>query len=313
MRRLHFTWLAIVGILLGLNPAVKVRSAQQPPSETLPVSIVVTVEARHGKEIPAIDHKEDVRAFEGHERLRVTDWIPLQGSQADLELLVLIDEATSESVANQFDDLRRFMDAQPPTTRIAVGYMEFGSVRMTQNFTTDRQAAGKALHLPLGSFAGGNSPYLSLTDAIKRWPESKARHAIFLVSDGIDPLQPGIEDSYLDEAVETAQRTETQISAIFASRAGHFGHSFWRISQGQDNLSRLADKTGGESYFQGTGTPISFSPFLDQFAERLNHQYKLTFLVKPGQKTAYKHVRLETEVPNAELVTADQVYIPAMK
>jgi hypothetical protein len=313
MRRLHFTWLAIGGMLLCLNPAAKLWSAQQPPSEAVPVSVVVSVEARHGKEIPAIDHKEDVRVFERHERLRATDWIPLQGSQADLELLVLIDEATSIAVANQFDDLRRFMEAQPSTTRIAVGYMEVGTVRMAQNFTSDHQAAGKALRIPPGAFAGGNSPYLSITDAIKRWPESKARHAIFLISDGTDPLQPGIEDSYLDQAVETAQRTGTQISAIFASRAGHFGHSFWRINQGQTNLSELTDKTGGESYFQGMNTPVAFSPFLDEFAERLNHQYKLTFLIKPGQKPTYKHVRLETEIPNAELVTADQVYIPAAK
>jgi hypothetical protein len=313
MRRLQFTWLAIAGILLGLNPAGKLRATQQSPPETVPVSIVVTVEARHGKEIPAIDHKEDVRVFEGHERLRVTDWVPLQGSQAELDLLVLIDEATGAAVANQFDDVRRFMEAQPPTTRIAVGYMEMGTVRMAQNFTNDHQAAGKALRIPLGAFAGGNSPYLSITDVIKRWLESKARHAIFLVSDGIDPLQPGIMDTYLDQAIETAQRTGTQISAIFASRAGHFGHSFWRISQGQNNLSELADKTGGESYFQGMNTPVAFSPFLDEFAERLNHQYKLTFLIKPSKKSSYRHVRLETEVPNAELVTADQVYIPAAK
>lgn len=313
MRRRHFTWLTIIGILLGLNPVSNVWAAQQPASETVPVSIVVSVEARHGKDIPAIDHKEDVRVFEGRERLRVTDWIPLQGDQSDLDLLVLIDEATDATVANQFDDLRRFMDTQPPTTRIAVGYMEMGTVRMAQNFTNDHQAAGKALRIPMGAFAGGNSPYLSITDVMKRWPESKARHAIFLISDGIDPMQPGTLDSYLDQAVEVAQRTRTQVSAIFASRAGHFGHSFWRISQGQNNLSQLADKTGGESYFQGMGTPVSFSPFLDEFAGRLNHQYKLTFLIKPDKKPSNRHVRLETEVPNAELVTAERVYVPPAK
>ena len=230
-----------------------------------------------------------------------------------MELLILIDEASGQSVANQFADLRKFMEAQPATTQIAVGYMENGTVQLTQNFTNDHQAAGKALRIPLGAFAGGNSPYLSITDAIKRWPENKARHSIFLVSDGIDPLQPGISDSYLDQAVETAQRTGTQIYSIYASRAGHFGHSLWRVSQGQNNLSQMTDKTGGESYFQGLDTPVSFAPFLDEFAERLNHQYRLTFLIKPEKKSSYKHVRLETEIPNAELVTADRVYVPAAK
>jgi len=313
MKRLHLNRLAVAGILIGLAAIANVCYAQDSASEPVPISVVVSVEARHGKDIPAIEHKEDVRVFEGRERLPVTDWIPLQGDNADLEILFLIDEASGSSVANQFDDVRKFMVAQPPTTQIGVGYMELGTVRMTQNFTKDHDAAGKALRIPMGAFAGGNSPYLSITDVIKRWPESKSRHAIFVISDGIDPLQPGITDSYLDQAVETAQRTGTQIYSIFASRAGHFGHSLWRINQGQNNLSQLTDKTGGESYFQGMDTPIAFAPFLNEFAERLNYQYRLTFLIKPDKKPSYKHVRLETEIPNAELVTADRVYVPAAK
>ena len=128
--------------------------AHQPPSGTIPVSVVVSVEARHGKEIPVVNNKEDVRVFEGHDRLPVTDWIPLQGSQADMELLVLIDEATGQTVASQFDDVRRFMSVLPPTTAIAVGYLEYGTVRMAQDFTKDRDAAGKALRIPLGAVAG---------------------------------------------------------------------------------------------------------------------------------------------------------------
>jgi len=310
MKRLHLMWLPMIGIVLGTTIVSHASPGQQPATETLPVSIVVSVEARHGKDIPTLN-KEDVRAQEGHNRLQVTDWIPLQGSQADLELLVLIDEASDQNVASQYDDLRRFMSAQPPTTAIAVGYMEFGTVRMAQNFTKDHDAAGKTLRMPMGAMAGGSSPFLSINDVIKRWPQNKSRHAIFVIADGIDPLQPGIVDSYLDQAIQTAQRTGTQLYSIYTSRAGHFGHTFWRITQGQNNLSKMADETGGESYFQGFSTPISFAPFLDEFAERLNHQYKITFLIKPDKKPSYRHVRLETEVPNAELVTADRV--PASK
>ena len=313
MKRLHLMWLPILGTLFGTCGFSNASRAQQPSSETVPVSMVVSVEAKHGKEIPAVNNKEDVRVFEGHARLRVTDWIPLQGSQADLELLVLIDDAADQTVASQFDDVRRFMSPLPQTTAIAVGYMENGTVRLAQNFTKDHDSAGKALRIPMGAAAGGSSPFLSITDVIKRWPETPSRHAIFLISDGIDPLQPGITDSYLDQAIETAERTGTQIYSIYASGAGHFGHSRWRINQGQNNLSVLTDKTGGESYFQGFDTPVSFAPFLDEFAERLNHQYKLTFLIKPDKKPSYRHVRLETEVPNAELVTADRVYVSAAK
>jgi hypothetical protein len=315
MKGRNLIWLPVLGMLLGTSWAANSWSGDQTSAETVPVSMLVSVEMKHGKdmkEMPVVN-KEDVRVLQGHDRLRVTDWIPLQGERAGLEILVLIDEATNQTVANEFEDLRRFMNAQPPTTAIAVGYMEDGTVRLVQNFTTDHEAAGKALRIPLGGFFGGNSPYLSVTDVIKRWPESRSRHVIFMVSDGIDPLQPGITDTYLDDAIATAQRTGTQVYAIFAAREGHFGHTFWRISQGQDNLSKLADQTGGEAYFQGFSTPIAFAPFLDEFAERLNHQFLLTFLIKPEKKPSYQHVMLQTEVPNAELVGPDRVGVPGSK
>jgi hypothetical protein len=310
MKRQCVKWPTILGVLIGLTFVTLTGLAQQSAPGAVPVSAVVSVEARHGKDIPTVN-REDVRVMEGHDRLQVTEWVPLQGNQAALELFVLIDEAAGSSLATQFDDVRRFLDSQPPATTVAIGYIQNGTVRIVQNFTNDHAAAGKTLRIPLGAFAGGSSPYLSITDAIKRWPESPARRAILLISDGIDPLQPGVVDSYLDNAAEQAQRTGTQVYAIFASRAGHFGHTLWRINTGQNNLSKLTDETGGEAYFQGFDTPVAFAPFLQEFASRLGHQYRLTFLAKPGKKASYQHVRLETEVPNAELVIADKVYVPA--
>ena len=312
MKRQYMRWPTVLGLLIGLTSVTLPGLAQQPSSGTVPVNTVVSVEARHGKDVPTVN-REDVRVFQDHDRLQVTDWVPLQGNQAGLELFVLIDEATDTGVTSQFDDLRRFLNSQPPTTAVAIGYMQNGSVRIVQNFTKDHAAAGKTLRIPIGAAAGGNSPYLSIIDAIKRWPESSPRHAVLLISDGIDPLQPGMSDSYLDAAIQQAQRTGTEIYAIYASGAGHFGHTLWRVSGGQKNLSQLADETGGEAYFQGFDTPVAFAPFLDQFASRLGHQYKLTFLAKAGNKASYQHVRLETEVPNAELVTPDKVYVPAAK
>jgi len=54
----------------------------------------------------------------------------------------------------EFDDLRQFMNAQPPTTSIAVGYMGFGTVDVVQPFTKDHSRAAMALRLPMGVGAG---------------------------------------------------------------------------------------------------------------------------------------------------------------
>jgi hypothetical protein len=273
--------------------------------------MVVSVEAKHGKEIPVI-HREDVRVLQGKNRLRVTGWVPLQNEEAGLELSILVDDAADTTIASQFDDLRSFINAQPATTAVAVGYMRNGTVEMVQNFTKEHAKAGKALRIPIGSGVGA-SPYLSVSDLIKRWPASASRHVIFMISDGIDRLASGPNDPYLEEAIDRAQRAGVHVYTIFASGAGHFGHSFWRIYWGQNNLAQLAEETGGEAYFQGTQTPVSFAPFLNEFGEHLNHQFRLTFLAKPQAKAGFQHVKLETEVPNAELVGADRVYVPAAK
>lgn len=59
--------------------------------------------------------------------------------------------------------------------------------------------------------------------------------------------------------------------------------------------------------------PISFAPYLDEFSDPLKHQYSLTFLVKPRKEAGFQRIRLDTEVPNAELVAADRVYVPVDK
>lgn len=277
---------------------------------TVPVSMIVSVEAKHGKEVPTV-YREDVRAFHDRDRLQVTEWLPLQGEQAGLELYLLIDDSSDTSVGGQIHDLKKFINAQPETTAIAIGYIHFGTVSIVQNFTKDHALAAKALRLPLGPGGGMASPYLALADLIDHWPESTNRREIFMVSSGIDALQPGPSNSYLDDAIARAQHAGVQVYSIYASRVGHFGHSYWRYSWGQNNLSRLADETGAEAYFQGLEMPISFGPYLDEFSDRLKHQYKLTFLAKPRREAGLQRIRLDTEVSNAELVAADYVYVPA--
>lgn len=301
---------AVVLVLLLAAGVLPALAQQNETSGTVPIDIVVSVEARHGKTVPVI-HREDVRVRDGNERLQVTKWTPVQGAGPGLQLLIVVDDTVDTSVGSQFDDVRKFMTAQPEGTSIAIGYIHNGAVTLTQDFTTDHATASRGLRLP--QLSGQSSPYTAITERIKRWANSSQAREILLISHGIDWLQEGIDDPYLDEAIEEAQRAGVQVSAIYASPSGHYSHSYWRISQGQNNLSRLADETGGETYFQGLQMPVSFGPYLDQFAERLQHQFILTFLAHPGPKAAFRHIHVETEVNNAELVSQDRVWIPAGK
>src|SRR5262249_17229620 len=258
--------------------------AQEGSATGVPVHLVVTVEARHGKDVPVI-HREDVMAYQGKESAKVTDWLPLQGDHAGLDFFVLLDDASSTSLGSQLEDLRQFILGQPATTSIGVGYMRNGRVDIVQNFSTAHAAAAKSLRLPFGNTGAFASPYLSIVDLIKRWPESAVRREILMVSDGIDRFGGGgPSDPYVDSAVEQAQKAGVIVFTIYATGVGHWGHSFWRIDWGQNYLAQVADQTGGEAYFLGLGTPVSFSPYLDDLSHRLNHQYLLTFLAKPQNK-----------------------------
>jgi hypothetical protein len=224
----------------------------------------------------------------------------------------LIDDSANTSLGSQLEDLRQFINSQPATTKVGVGYMRDGTVDIAQNLTEDHSRAAKALRLPFGNEGAIASPYFSLVDLIKRWPDSAVRREILMISDGIDRYWgSGPGDSYVDDAVEQAQRAGIIVFSIYSPGVGHYGHSFWRVNWGQNYLSRLSDETGGESYYLGSGAPVSFSPYLDDLAHRLLHQYLLTFLAKPVKKAGLQSVKLRTEVPNAELVAADRVYVPA--
>jgi hypothetical protein len=88
------------------------------------------------------------------------------------------------------------------------------------------------------------------------------------------------------------------------------GRSFVEATNGQNGLSKLADETGGESFYLGIQDPVSFRPFLDRLQNILDNQYFLVLNAKPGKKADLQRVRISTEVPKLEIVSADNVWVP---
>jgi hypothetical protein len=298
--------------VVTLFASMQLSAAEQNSSPAGPaVSLVVTVEARHGSNVPEIN-REDVMVYEGRDRDTVAGWLPLQGDHAGLELFIMIDDSSNVSLGSQLEDIKQFIAAQPATTKIGIAYMQNGAAQVVQNLTNDHVLASKALRLPLANPGANASPYFSLGDLIKRWPESKERREVVMVTDGIDRIWgSGPDNGYVDTVIQQAQRAGVIVFAIYTPGMGHHGHSFWRMNWGQNYLSQLADETGGEAYYLGNGAPVSFAPYLEDITRRLGRQYLLTFLAKPEKKAGMQRVKLQTEVPNAELVSADMVYVPA--
>ncbi len=302
-----------VAFVLWIDASGSVWGQQTPAAAGVPVHLVVTAEPKHGATVPDIK-AADVMVFEGKDRDEVTEWIPAQGDRAGLELFILIDDDANTSLGSQLQDIRKFIDAQPPTTKIGVAYMQNGIARIAQNLTSDHALADKALRLPLGEGGASASPYFSLSDLVKKWPATSDRRSVLMISSGVDPYYGvgDLQDPYLDAAIDDAGKTGIIVSAIYSPGAGHFGHSYWLNYWGQIYLSELASKTGGESYYIGfSGAPVSFAPYLEDFERRLQHQYILGFLAKPDKKAGLRNARVTTEIPNIDLVSAGRVYVPA--
>jgi hypothetical protein len=304
--------LKLLVAIASLLASVQWVAAQEGAASAGPaVNLVVTVEARHGSNVPEIT-REDVMVYEGKDRDKVTGWLPLRGDRAGLELFIMLDDSANVSLGSQLEDIRQFISAQPPTTKVGIAYMQDGIAQVVQNLTNDHALAAKALRLPMANPGASASPYFSLGDLIKRWPASDERHEVIMITDGIDRYWgSGPGDTYVDQVIEQAQRAGVIAFGIYTPGVGHYGHSFWRMNWGQNYLSQVAEETGGEAYYLGFGAPVTFAPYLEDITRRLTRQYLLTFLAKPEKKAGMQRIKLRTEVPNAELVAADRVYVPA--
>jgi hypothetical protein len=305
----------LLSVVLGAACSLGVLGvpAQTTATSGVPVHTVVTIESRHGS-IPPTINREDVLVHEGKERDTVTEWVPAQGENAALEFFVLLDDGSNATVGSQLEEIRQFILGQPPSAKVALAYMQNGSAQIVQNLTTDHEAVAKALRLPLGSPGVNGSPYFSLSDLVKRWPAGAPRREVLMVSDGIDRYYGGGDDQdpYLDAAIDDAQRAGIIISAIYTPGAGHFGHSFYRTYWGQLYMAKVAEKTGGESYYVGmTGPPVAFAPYLNDQAGRLTHQYLLTFLAKPPKKAGLQSIKITSEQPSVDMVAPDRIFVPA--
>jgi hypothetical protein len=285
---------------------------------TAPVRMTVTVDTMGDKSAPELS-RDDVIVKQDKDRLKVTDWTPARDDHAGLDLFVLIDDACDSSLGSQLDDLRAFINAQPSTTTVAVGYMRNATVQISQNFTADHAAAAKALRLPLGSPGAYGSPYLSVIDLMKRWPGHPNRREVIMITDGIDRARRGFRTRSLvvypdvDTASTVAQRTGTIIYTIYSPGVGRRHRSYWEANSGQIGISKLSEDTGGESYFLGLQAPVSFRPYLDSIQKTLGNQYILGFLPKSVKKAGLQSVQISTEVAGVEFSAADSVWVPAAK
>jgi len=272
------------------------------------VTLTVTAVGKKDTAPPAVS-ASDVQSYLNKERTQIADW--RRGEK--LYLAVLIDDSLDTTVGNQWNELKDFFNAQPPTTYISVSYARNGAAEVAQDFTNDHALAGKALRLPIGAEAF-SSPYFALQDLMKRLPSSTDRREILLVSSGIDYFHGNFPTSPdLDSTIERAQKENINIWSVFFPDAGHRSRRFFLATRGQWDLSRLSEETGAESYYLCITAPVTFKPYFDELAQHLSNQYLLTFVGSGGAKGRFERVRVAAELPNVEFFAASEVFLPAAR
>jgi hypothetical protein len=326
--KLGLTLLGTFCALTLVSPIV--HSQEKSAPKTVPVHLVITDAAlRDENELPPL-RREDVKVKQGKNFLQVTQLIPAQGDNAALQLMILIDDTLNTSVWNNLNDIKDFITAQPASTVIGVAYMSNATVTVVQNFTADHDLAVKAVRLPLRSLSSMDSPYLSLISLVKSWPQQNVRREVLMVTDGIDRLRgeqpqrtrlgPNYGPVYhtmptisIDaiSASEISQRYNVIVYSLYAAGVGRAGRSTWDLQLGLSGLSKLSSETGGECFSLGTSTPLSFKPYLERMQKLFSNQYYVVFDAVPGKKAGLQRVKVQTELPNSEILAPDNVWVPA--
>ena len=302
-----FTRVTLLAVLGALLFAPFATGAQEQGAS---VTTVVTVLGPKFTPPPQFT-KADIAVTEGKNKDVVTNLVAAQGDKAKLELAIIVDEANDSSFANQMGDLRNFINGLPPTTGVGVFYANNGTVQALSQFTTDHAAAAKTIRLTLGRMGAYSSIYLSTMDLIKRWPDNGGRREILLIADGIDrfrgdPFSPDVQST-----VDTAQKAGIMIHTLYNSGTGRYARNMFRVNYGQSNLAQLTDGTGGESFFQGLQTPLSYAPYLQQLDTILKNQYYLSFAAAPAKnaKGELRNIRVRSVEKDLDISAPDRVWV----
>jgi len=205
-------------------------------------------------------------------------------------LAFLTQDDLVSSIATETKGVGDFIRQLPSGSRVMIGYIRSGSLDLRRKFTTDLERAAAGLRTPLGiASAGPYNPYVEIIEGLKRYDSQPlGRRAMIVVSDGID-VSRGADSSTptqsidLERAIAEAQRRSVAIYTIFAPPAAGSANQLL-IANGQSCLNKLSDETGGRAFFQGTGAPVSFDPFLKEISATLDRQIALTYLSTHPEK-----------------------------
>ena len=308
MKRIAFAMSLAAGALMVAAPAFP----QANENEGRGQAVVTVLPAHDNAQAPSLS-LQDLAIKVNGKSSTITNLTPLQGQNDRLELVVLIDSSARASIGSQLSDIADFVKTLPPQAKVSIAWMLNGNAQLATPLTTDHQQALKGIHLPIGISGADASPYFSLSSLAKNWPSNDrgARRVVVMITDGIDYYNPRYdpEDPYMQAAITDSVRSGLVVYTIYWQNRGRFDRSFYGTDAGQNLMAEVTQATGGYSYWQGYGNPVSFQPYFKDLDRRLENQYEVAFTAPlKGKGADVETIKLKVN-GGSKVDAPQQVYV----
>ncbi len=240
---------------------------------TFNVRIPVAVVDKGGRFITSLA-KADFEIYE--DKAKQEDIVYFK-SESDLPLDIGLLMDTSNSVKPklkfQRDAAVSFLQTVLRVGKDRALFLSFNSdIELQQDFTNRIDLLGQAIDKVK---AYGET---KLYDAVyrvceeKMFTEAGRRRAIVLITDGEDTAS----EHSLEDAINIALRTETVVFVISNKAAGYFGVQGGQVDSSEDkNLKKLAEETGGRTFF--TATTLELEKGFASVTKELRSQYIIAY------------------------------------
>ena len=313
-------WKLTVATALGASlaiPAVPQQPAQEPsqgPALKRTVNLVnlfATVRDK-SKRIVGDLKQEDFKVFEDNEEQKIAFFSKEVTMPITLGLLIDTSGSEQNRLGAEQEAASRFLEHVMKKGDMAMVISFDLDVDLLADFTDDRGQIERAINKArIGAVSGGvvtpgtipsntggthfyDAVYLACNDKLAT---EAGRKALVIITDAQD------EGSKLrlEEAIESAQRTDTVVHVLLVHDPGYS----WR----PDVAKKLSDETGGRTI--EVSSQKKMTEAFDQISEELRSQYTVGYYPANTSKDGrFRKVRVETPGKEYKILTRKGYYAP---
>jgi len=305
-----------LAIAAGLAMPAVPQEPSQGPALKVNVNLVnlfATVRDKNKRIVPDLK-QEDFKIFEDNQEQKIAFFSKEVTLPITLGLLIDTSGSEQNRLGAEQEAASRFLERVMKKGDEAMVISFDLDVDLLADFTDDRAQIERAINkarigavsggvitpgtIPQGSNTGGthfyDAVYLACNDKLAT---EAGRKALIIITDAQD------EGSRLrlEEAIESAQRTDTVVHVLLVHDPGYS----WR----PDVAKKLSDETGGRTIEVSSEKRLNEA--FDQISEELRSQYTVGYYPTNTRKDGYfRKVKVETSNKDYKVLTRKGYYAP---